>query len=221
MAIDETLMEFQGDPWAVPSLRFYTWSSPSLTVGYFQNVEEAARRFRCRELKTEVARRLTGGGAVFHGSDLTFSLTMKIPNALIAGDVKNSYLKINEALMAGLKVIYPGLDFADCRTVPSSRGAKSAQRICFETPSCYDLLLDGKKVVGASQRRRDGSLLHQSAVFLRGEPLELQKLIVDGFRKKWSVEFVEKNLTPDEFKKAEILEGQRYRSPEWALNVRH
>lgn len=220
MAIDEILMDSQNSTGVqnIPALRFYSWAQPAASAGYFQNIEDLARRLDFRKARLEVVRRLTGGGLVLHGADLTFSLTMRIPQPLIAGSVKDSYLKINEALLTGLRAFYTGLDFADCKTVPSGRGG-GRERICFEAPSCYDLLWNSKKVVGASQRRKNGVLLHQSSVFLDQDVSRVEKLIIAGFKKKWSVVFEEIPLKPDELEKAKDAERRRYGSPEWALKV--
>lgn len=217
MAIDEALLERASSHSAYkPTLRFYSWSRPAITAGYFQDVQELARRLDCRKKSLEVVRRLTGGGMVLHGTDLTFSLVMRLPSPFVSGDVKDSYLKINHALIAGLKDFFDGLDFADCRTVPSGR-AGGGERVCFEKPSCYDLLWRGKKVVGASQRRKSGALLHQSTIFLDKDRAELEKKIKEGFEKLWSVGFERAELSDEERNQAIELEKKRYRSPEWAF----
>lgn len=219
MAIDETLFESLAlDPERRPILRFYTWEKPAVTAGVFQDVSELARRLRRKAKSIEVIRRLTGGGMVLHGKDLTFSLVMKVSDPLIRGDVKASYLKINEALLAGLKDLFEELDFADCRTVvPSGRGKKD--RICFEKPTCYDVLKRGQKVVGASQRRTHGVLLHQSTVFLERPAEELETFILKGFEKKWGIEARREPLSTVELRLAKKNENKRYNSPEWAFTI--
>lgn len=214
MAIDEVLMESQRQKKNPPVLRIYFWSEPSCTVGYFQNAEQVARRFRCPERGIDVVRRITGGGMVLHGDDLTFSISLPNPNPFLTGDVKSSYLKINEALRVGLKGDCPDIDYADCRTVPSGRA--KGDRVCFEAPSCYDLLRQGKKIVGASQRRKDGVILHQSAVFADLPREILVQRILEGFREKWEVNFTEAPLTEEELSCAREKEAARYGSSEWA-----
>ena len=166
MALDEFLMRSQGSSEAPPVLRFYSWAEPAYSAGYFQNVDEIVKRFQCEKKHIPVVRRLTGGGLVRHGDDITFSLSVKGDSPFFAGAVKDSYLKVNEALRRGMKPLYAQIDYADCKSIPSAKGEK--ERICFESPSCYDLLLGGKKIVGASQRRKDGAILHQSSIFLKG-----------------------------------------------------
>lgn len=219
MAIDEALMmSLESSDADEPILRFYSWSHPAITAGYFQDIQKLALKFGGRQKMSQVVRRLTGGGMVLHGKDLTFSLMIRVPDPLIGRDVKASYLKINEALITGLRELFKELDYADCRTAaPSGRG--NGERACFENPSCYDVMKLKKKVVGASQRRRNGVLLHQSAIFLQREATELETLILKGFEKKWSVEFRRKPLSAVELGIAEETEKKRYGSREWALTL--
>ncbi len=213
MAVDEVLLEGQKVPGILPVLRFYRWNVPAVSIGYFQSVVRAAKT----SPGLPIVRRITGGGAVSHGCDLTFSFSAPVENIFIPRDVKDSYLKVNEAVMAGLRRAFPAADYADCRTVPSGRA--NDERVCFEAPSCYDLMLDGKKIVGASQRRKDGFLLHQSSILLRKEPDGLLPLLLEGFREKWRVEFKESGLTAEELEAARRKEAERYVSAEWAMPV--
>ncbi len=163
MATDEMLLLGQGTADSLPTLRFYTWLEPCVSIGYFQSVEAFA--WGSQNAAQSIIRRITGGGAVQHGKDLTFSITATLPNPCIPSSVKDSYLKINEAVRVGLKPLYPMLDYADCRDVLSMR-ERQKDRICFEKPDCHDLLLKGKKILGASQRRIGNKFLHQSALYL-------------------------------------------------------
>lgn len=215
MAVDEVLMEAQKISSAIPTIRFYSWLTPAYSVGYFQDVGEIAERHRCAQKGVPVVKRITGGGMVCHGEDLTFSLTLKTPTGFFSTEVKESYLKINEALRTGLMEIFPALDYASCKEVPSGRG--SGERVCFESPSCYDLLLGKKKVAGSSQRRKHGTLLHQGSLFLKLEREKLIGCILRGFEKKWGIAFHKIPLSDEELSRAGQCAAQRYSSPEWAI----
>lgn len=210
MAIDEFLMNGLAKAEGLPTLRIYSWEAPSYSVGYFQKLDQIYKK------GMTIVRRLTGGGLVFHGKDLTFSFVTRYPTPFFPNDTKASYLKINEALMTGLRKLYPELDFADCKTIPSGRGGK--ERVCFEQPACYDLMLNGRKVVGASQRRSRGVALHQSTVFLPKDHGSLTEKILEGFREKWKIEFKEIPLSVEELEGAKRIEKERYSSPEWAIS---
>ncbi len=215
MAVDEALMLGQGASESIPTLRFYTWSENALSVGYFQSVQEFNRPSRDGSKPSSVVRRLTGGGVVRHGHDLTFSLTVTMPHPQIPSAVKESYLKINEAVRIGLKKIYPALDYADCRDVKSMR-ERQKDRVCFEKPDCHDLLLNGKKILGASQRRIGNKFLHQSSLALdQPYPILIDHLI-EGFRQAWKVEFETSVLTPEEMSAVSVIERERYSDPEWS-----
>lgn len=206
MAIDETLFENQRAEDAQTTLRFYSWTEPAVTIGYFQKTNETAA--------PRVVRRLTGGGSVYHGEDLTFSLTGKYPSAWISSDARTSYLKIHEILRRALRQKYPALEFADCRSLGSARGKNG--RICFENPACHDLLLNGKKVVGASQRRSKGVLLHQSALYLKEEPKALSELLALSFAQTWGMQLRRDRLTEQENFRANMIRQERYTHAEWA-----
>lgn len=216
MAIDEYLMLSQGHPNSKPTLRFYTWQDPACSVGYFQNLSQIIKKYETKNKKMSFVRRLTGGGMVLHGQDLTFSLTIAVDNPFLGNNVKESYLKINEVLRGGLLALAPQIDYADCKTVPSGRGTN--ERICFDAPSCYDLLISGKKVVGASQRRVAGAILHQSSIFMKHDKQILVQNILEGFKKLWKVNFKETSLNDEEISRALQIQGQRYQTHEWAVN---
>jgi lipoate-protein ligase A len=217
LAIDEMLMESQRDPRELPALRVYSWERPAYSIGYFQSVDETVKRYRCREKNMPVVRRITGGGLVHHGADVTFSLTLKDPNPFLPAGVKASYLKVNEAVLAGLQRAIPALDYADCKKIPSGRAGH--RRVCFESPSCYDLMLQDTKVAGASQRRKSGVLLHQSALLLKENPGKVLSCVLEGFRKAWGAVFEEKPLSAEELAAARRIERERYASPGWAFPV--
>lgn len=206
MAIDEMLMLGQGRADSVPALRFYTWSESCMSIGYFQSVNDFAKR--------AVIRRITGGGSVQHGNDLTFSITATFPNNIIPTGVKDSYLKVNEAVRVGLKPLYPALDYADCRDSLSMR-ERQRDRICFEKPDCHDLLLGGRKILGASQRRIGNKFLHQSALYLDAPKEILISAITEGFEKVWKIKFKATALTQAEKDQALDIEKTRYSDPAW------
>jgi len=214
MAIDEMLMESQALPNTIPILRFYSWLSPACSIGYFQNIDKIAKRFQSIKTGIPIVRRITGGGLVLHGQDLTFSITVKGDNPFFLGPVKDSYLKVNEALRVGLKQLFFKIDYADCKNIPSGRSGKDT--VCFETPSCYDLLLDGEKIVGASQRRKSGTILHQSSIFLDGDQKNLFRYIIEGFKENWKINYFEEPLSEEELLTAQQKEKERYTSEHWA-----
>jgi len=161
MAVDEAILNAVITGRAPWTIRFYQWLAPSLTLGYFQkssDVDGAA----CARMGIPVIRRLTGGRAVFHDRELTFSVIMPVPQGS-RGSVRETFRSINQALLEGLASFGVQGNFAR----PSREGKKSASSpVCFKAPSQYEVLLEGRKVLGSAQTRRKGVLLQQGALLL-------------------------------------------------------
>jgi lipoyl(octanoyl) transferase len=109
-------------------------------------------------------RRPTGGRAILHTDELTYSLTLPIGDDLAAGTVIDSYRRISNALIAGLSClgVQPG---ADRRTEPSAKLGP----VCFEIPSHYEITVDGRKLVGSAQLRRQAGILQHGSLPLCGD----------------------------------------------------
>jgi len=162
MALDEALLEHAG---AVPVLRFYTWSPDTLSLGYFQrwrDVPEVA-------LASAVVRRLTGGGAIHHAGELTFSIAAPADHPLYAGEVRGSYERVHAALAAGLLPIGVRAHLVGAEAL---RSDSATSAMCFHRSTPLDLAWDGAKGVGSAQRRGHGRVLHHGSIKLDTTPLE-------------------------------------------------
>jgi lipoate-protein ligase A len=162
MALDEALLA-SGEP--RPTLRFYTWSPPALSLGYFQ---------RWRDLPQlpaglVVVRRFSGGGAIEHSEELTFSIAASADHALFRGDVRRSYEQVH-ALLARAFATF-GVEAAP-RAAASLRSEHAASSMCFHRATAFDLAWDGAKGVGSAQRRRQGRVLHHGSIKLAAGALE-------------------------------------------------
>ena len=139
-----------------PTLRLYGWMPPCLSLGYGQHAREAdADRLAARGWG--IVRRPTGGRAILHADELTYSVALPADHPLARISVVESYRQISAALLAALEVLgaHPHADRAaeDANAAPSP--------VCFETPSHYEITVDGRKLVGSAQvRRREGLLQH-------------------------------------------------------------
>src|SRR5262249_15683579 len=146
MAIDEALLETV----VVPTIRFYRWQSPALSFGYFGKFSNVAIYAPERDL----IRRRTGGGIVFHGDDLTYSIV--IPAVAPAFDESSMVLheKIHRALCGALANRDQALEVAPVATFNHRRtGDRSLDNDCFANPVRADVMLNGRKIAGAAQRR--------------------------------------------------------------------
>ena len=168
MAIDEALVSRCTDSDnGLATIRFYTWKEPSCSIGYFQKIETAFTTLR--ENRIPVVRRPTGGGIVFHGNDITFSIVKRRVHDKRPGDISFFYRLIGESILRGLKE----LGFACSFYIPeeavlSSESGKGNLRsrstqhsVCSVTPAKYDILINGNKVAGYAARRSQDVILCQ------------------------------------------------------------
>jgi lipoyl(octanoyl) transferase len=165
MAVDEVLLDGVAADSAPPTLRFYTWTPACLSLGYFQpfgivNVES------CRERGIDIVRRPTGGRAILHDRELTYSVAL--PASVLGHDagILPSYRRLSLALQAGLQRL--GIDVS---LAPESEAPNRAVHgpVCFDRPSAHEILLHGRKLVGSAQVRRAGALLQHGSIVI--EPL--------------------------------------------------
>jgi lipoate-protein ligase A len=162
MAVDEAILWAVSADLTLPTLRFYAWSPPCLSLGYAQKTADIDFQ-RVTELEWEVVRRPTGGRAILHADELTYSVALPADHPLAAGDIVESYRRISQALMAGLQHL--GLNpQADRKTHHEINGP-----VCFDTPSHYEIMVNGRKLVGSAQVRRKGGLLQHGSLPLRGD----------------------------------------------------
>jgi lipoyl(octanoyl) transferase len=163
MAADEAILQSVTDRLAPPTLRFYAWNPPCLSLGYGQKSADVdfAHADACG---WHVVRRPTGGRAILHTDELTYSLALPADDDLAAGSIIDSYHRISAALVSGLSRL--GLTpHADQRAERSHQmGA-----VCFETPSHYEITVDGRKLVGSAQLRRQGGILQHGSIPLTGD----------------------------------------------------
>jgi lipoate-protein ligase A len=150
----ELLEQASSDGQAV--LRLYTWDAPTLSLGRFQDradVDEVA----CERLGVRVVRRPTGGAALLHGADLTYSIAMPLPSGTDGG-VLAVYERIADALIAGLELV--GVSAAIAR----HDGPPGA--VCFAGQQGADLRVGTRKVCGSAQVRRHGFVLQHGSILL-------------------------------------------------------
>jgi lipoate-protein ligase A len=162
MAIDEALLLYaEGEP----VLRFYTWRPAALSLGYFQRRRDVpeARRAAC------VVRRITGGGAIHHAKELTFSITASLTHPLFAGPVRSSYERVHGWIAAALARHGVAARMRGSAGLGSDRAGSG---MCFQKSTDVDLAWNGRKGVGSAQRRRGGRVLHHGSIKLGASELE-------------------------------------------------
>ena len=162
MAIDEAMALACRQGLCPPTLRFYTWAPAALSLGFFQEIGRDVDPVLCRQGHYDLVRRPTGGKAVLHGHDLTYSIISRRDNPLFPGDLYGTFMVIAGGLITGLrKMGIPAVVFG-----PSARRGRPSDQTnpsCFASAMGFEIGVNGKKLIGSAQRRwRDGFLQHGS-----------------------------------------------------------
>ncbi|MBV9617743.1 MAG: hypothetical protein JO201_00890 [Verrucomicrobia bacterium] len=194
MAIDEALLEFATQP----TIRFYQWDHPALSFGYFGRFAEVENEPR------DLVRRWTGGGIVFHGEDLTYSLVIPSGDPAFAESSTSIYEKVHKALGTGLAA--SGLQ-AELVSIAAPKISES----CFANPVRADVLSNGRKVAGAAQRRARGGLLQQGSI----QNVDLGNGFAEVFAKQLCGECQPIHLDNRLFVRAHQIAEQKYATKAW------
>jgi len=180
MAIDEAIMIAHREGLVPPTIRFYQWSPAAVSLGYFQDLKKEIDVDVCQDMGIDIVRRPTGGKAVLHDKELTYSFIIKENHPLVNNSILETYKKISGGMIRGLSYLGITAELVPLRDKLKSdslhRGKKSEIRhsdfksICFSVPSQYEVQVDGKKIVGSAQvRKREIVLQHGSLL------IELEK----------------------------------------------
>jgi lipoate-protein ligase A len=164
MALDEAILHSVAARDSLPTLRFYAWEPACLSIGYGQRVNDADTD-HLQSAGWSLVRRPTGGKAILHADEMTYSLSLPEDHALAEGGIVESYRHISRALLAGLGRI--GLS---PRADRKADDAPALGAVCFEVPSHYEITTgDGKKLLGSAQLRRKGGVLQHGSLPLYGD----------------------------------------------------
>lgn len=155
MAIDEAILHYC----KIPTLRVYGWKPAAISIGYNQDIENGINVDYCKKNNISIVRRLTGGKAVFHDNEITYSFILPENNNLIPFEVNESYRIIANALVIALKKI--GIN-AEMKKTPE----KIVTPICFNSLNWYEILVNGRKISGSAQRRFDGKVLQHGPILI-------------------------------------------------------
>jgi len=164
MAIDEAILHAIADGVGHPTLRFYQWDPPCLSLGYNQHYTEVDET-ACARLGYTWVRRPTGGRAILHTDELTYSVIAPASEPRVEGGIVESYRRLSTGLLAGLRAL--GADVFQAQTEKVRNSQKSG--VCFDTPSNYEITVRGKKLIGSAQVRRRGMVLQHGTLPLVGD----------------------------------------------------
>jgi lipoate-protein ligase A len=164
MAADEAVLESAGRGDSLPTLRLYAWEPACLSLGYAQSFSDVDLP-RLLKHGWEVVRRPTGGRAVLHTNEITYSVIAPLSEPRVAGTVLESYNRLAAALVEALRLLSLPVKVQE-RTENTN---KSTNPVCFEVPSTYEITVDGKKLVGSAQARRKEGVLQHGSLPLTGD----------------------------------------------------
>lgn len=165
MALDEALLESTARGDTPPTLRLYAWDPPCLSIGYAQPIDQIDRE-ALRLRGWNLVRRPTGGRAILHTDELTYSVSAADHGPVFVGGVLPSYRRLSAALAQGLRSM--DLDVQVQEMSGNGSGA-SPDPVCFQTPSAQEITVDGRKLLGSAQLRRRGAALQHGTLPLRGD----------------------------------------------------
>lgn len=163
MAVDEAIVTAVGRGDSLPTLRFYQWEPPCLSLGRSQS-DADVDTLACHRAGIHCVRRPTGGRAILHQNELTYSLSLPLSDPRAAGDIVESYRRLSEGLADGLR----RLGLAIQRAQPG-KAQTDAAPACFETLAGYEITVGGRKLLGSAQFRTRTALLQHGSLPLYGD----------------------------------------------------
>ncbi|MFT4417285.1 biotin/lipoate A/B protein ligase family protein [Fredinandcohnia humi] len=167
MALDEALLDWHSEGKIPPTIRFYGWNPATLSIGYFQKVEKEIDLEAVKKYGLGFVRRPTGGRGVLHDQELTYSVIVSEEHPEMPKTVTEAYRVISEGVLQGFRLL--GLDayFAVPKSDEEREGLKNPRSaVCFDAPSWYELVVEGRKVAGSAQTRQKGVILQHGSILL-------------------------------------------------------
>jgi len=167
MALDEALLEWHSEGKIPPVIRFYGWEPAALSIGYFQKVEKEIDLEAVKAQGLGFVRRPTGGRGVLHEHELTYSVIVSEEHPEMPKTVTEAYRVISEGILKGFHQLGLEAYFAVPKTDEERSALKDPRSaVCFDAPSWYELVVEGRKVAGSAQTRQKGVILQHGAILL-------------------------------------------------------
>jgi len=208
MSIDEALLESE----KIPIIRFYRWRSSALSFGYFVKFSDVAIYAAERDL----VRRWTGGGIVFHGDDLTYSIVIPASDPAFDESSIAIYERIHRSLAdalneAGGRAVVAGCVDPGGIALARTAGVIAPGYNCFANPVRADVMIDGRKIAGAAQRRTRPGLLQQGSI--QGFVMETD--LAQKFAQALSANCSQFEINEEILQRAQELAQQKYGTESW------
>ena len=196
MAMDEALLNFVSRGEIDPVVRFYTWDPATLSVGYFQRLKKEIDIDKVKEKGFGLVRRQTGGRGVLHDKELTYSVIVPEAHPNMPSTITEAYRIISEGLLEGFKLLGFDAYFAIPRSKEEREKLKQPRSaVCFDAPSWYELVVEGRKIAGSAQTRQKGVILQHGSLLQDVDVDELFDMFIfknDRLKEKMKKAFVDK-----------------------------
>ena len=244
MALDEAMLRARIQGFAPPTLRFFSWDPPTVSLGYGQKLDARINVDACRRLGVGLVRRPTGGSAIYHDTlerEVTYSVVARAGDFDGSGDLLETYRWIGAGLTAGLRRLGVPAEMVAVR----ASEALASPAFCFSRTGSYEIEVGGKKLVGSAQRRQGGAFLQHGSILLgadaqrlrllfgrEGDPLEgmttleealgrrpafdeVAAALAQGLRETHGLDLAAGGLTPDEEALLDRLRREKYSTETW------
>src|SRR5215204_3194775 len=173
MALDESILEHIGRGESIPTLRLYAWDPACLSLGHAQPFADVDVE-RLKQRGWEVVRRLTGGRAILHTDELTYSVIAPNDEPRVTGTVLESYNRLAQALLLAVKELDLPVEMNEGKTEHQS----SLNPVCFEVPCTYEITVNGKKLIGSAQARKKEGVLQHGSLPLTGDLTRICQVLI-------------------------------------------
>ncbi len=187
MAADEALVRAVAKG-TLPAFRVYGWQPPAISFGYAQRVRREVDAQKVRARGIDIVRRPTGGRAILHWNELTYSVVCAADDPTMGGSIHDAYRKISRGLLAGIRALGVDATFESRRqTQPGPRG-KALTAPCFTSAAQYEVTFRGRKLIGSAQQRIGAMLLQHGSLLLGAEHKQIVDLLPDdkpGLQKRF------------------------------------
>ncbi|MBS4191264.1 lipoate--protein ligase family protein [Bacillus sp. FJAT-49705] len=208
MALDEALLDWNSEGKIPPTIRFYGWNPATLSIGYFQKVDKEIDMEAVKANGLGFVRRPTGGRGVLHEHELTYSVIVSEEHPDMPKTVTEAYRVISEGVLKGFHYLGMEAYFAVPKTDKERDSLKNPRSaVCFDAPSWYELVVEGRKVAGSAQTRQKGVILQHGSILLDIEEDKLFSLFKypnDRVKERMQKAFKNKAVAINEISKQRV-----------------
>jgi len=240
MALDESISEAVREHSSPPTLRLYRWDTPSLSIGHFQKISDIDTDY-CSSKNYPVVRRQTGGRAILHDEELTYSLSAPKGLPMFGESLMENYTMISRALIAALHAN----NISARASFERKKGTMQRDPACFKAVSFAEITIDGKKLIGSAQKRFSNGFMQHGSILFDLDTVKLSRILryknseefsgigtmkeyapelsyedlavslKSSFEKTLGVKLITDNPTKQELNMAGKLQKEKYSSKKW------